>query len=593
MGIRGKIIGKLVSSILVLVMVFSMLPAMLLANNLDSEGTIKFGLMSDVHIGGARFNYNSTASQISKFNNALDWYSEQGIDALVFTGDMTERGIMTEWADFNNCVDGHLASGIELVASMGNHESMGSPAQNWAENFEISTGNKPHQDHVINGIHIISISAGTGTLDEETGRLTNQTGKNYAGSVEWLKKRLDAAVAEDPTKPIFVLIHYPIQDTYYYTNQSNADYGTGLGTGANSFLNDYPQVVTLSGHVHLPNSDPRFIWQGGFTAVNVADNAYHFFYPNEGYVGDSASVSRTSSAPAPNDLYNNDVSNGMIVEVDGSVVTIKTYDFIAQHWMNQLWTFDVTKPFPYTNDRAKNGALPVFKNGSKITASNVTNTSVTLIFDQPYIPAPNLLMENVHSYKFDFIDTATGEVVKTFKQWSDFMYTDIQDTYTQNIDGLTEGDLYEVRITPFASFQKEGAQYLKAYLKAGIGIIDSFGAESLTLTPGSNERNLNFTWYSDRADNATSSLQIAKKSAMTDNEFPTSNVLSVDGTVGDATDGKSWHKVSVTGLEQGAEYIYRVSNDKNIYSEIYEFKTGSAGAFTFAVAGDPQLTTGY
>jgi len=120
-----------------------------------------------------------------------------------------------------------------------------------------------------------------------------------------------------------------------------------------------------------------------------------------------------------------------------------------------------------------------------------------------------------------------------------------------------------------------------------------FAAESLTLQPGTDATSMNFTWYSDRSDeNNASSLKIAKKSAMTDNAFP-ADATEFEGTVGDATTGKSWHKASVIGLEQNMEYVYSVSNDKTSYSRIYEFKTSSAGSFTFAVVGDPQLTTGY
>jgi len=127
---------------------------------------------------------------------------------------------------------------------------------------------------------------------------------------------------------------------------------------------------------------------------------------------------------------------------------------------------------------------------------------------------------------------------------------------------------------------------------AQAAVADNFTAETLTLQPGASAAAMNFAWYSDRDDeNNASTVKIAKKSAMNGETFPV-NATVVEGALGDATAGKSWHKVSVSGLEQGVEYVYSVSNDKFIYSEIYEFKTGSAGSFTFAVVGDPQLTTG-
>ncbi|MCL1790860.1 MAG: metallophosphoesterase family protein [Peptococcaceae bacterium] len=120
----------------------------------------------------------------------------------------------------------------------------------------------------------------------------------------------------------------------------------------------------------------------------------------------------------------------------------------------------------------------------------------------------------------------------------------------------------------------------------------NFQAETLTLTPGTNERALNVNWYSDRDDNTASVVQIAKKSAMTNDVFPSANGIAIEGTVGNASENKSWHKASVTGLELNTEYVYRVSNDGVIFSEVYTFQTGSAGNFQFITVGDPQLTTG-
>ena len=130
-------------------------------------------------------------------------------------------------------------------------------------------------------------------------------------------------------------------------------------------------------------------------------------------------------------------------------------------------------------------------------------------------------------------------------------------------------------------------------LQAAInGEAEPFTAETLTLQPGNTARDMNFNWYSDRSsDNDASIVKIAKKADMNGNTFPV-DAMIVEGTVGEASDDKRWHKVSVTGLEQDAVYVYCVSNDKNIYSEIYEFKTSSASSFKFAVTGDPQLTVG-
>ena len=130
---------------------------------------------------------------------------------------------------------------------------------------------------------------------------------------------------------------------------------------------------------------------------------------------------------------------------------------------------------------------------------------------------------------------------------------------------------------------------LRAFL-IDLDALETFQAETLTITPGSGERDLNFTWYSDNVENKAAVVQIAPQAAMSDGRFPRdSAIVTTNGVVGSASTGKSWHKAGVTGLNPATEYVYRVSNDGKIFSEIYHFTTGDAGSFRFVAVGDPQL----
>ncbi len=97
---------------------------------------------------------------------------------------------------FKQIKDSELS--IPLIASMGNHEG------NTADGFTEATGNKPNDNKVINGYHFITVSPGSGSVDESTGKGSTQGGGNYSYALDWLKNQLDEAVKEDPTKPIFV-----------------------------------------------------------------------------------------------------------------------------------------------------------------------------------------------------------------------------------------------------------------------------------------------------------------------------------------------------------------------------------------------------
>ena len=72
---------------------------------------------------------------------------------------------------------------------------------------------------------------------------------------------------DDPTKPIFVITHLNPIDTVYGSDAwGNAD--------IHDVLQDYPQVISLSGHSHYTVADERSIWQGSYTAMSTQSLDY-------------------------------------------------------------------------------------------------------------------------------------------------------------------------------------------------------------------------------------------------------------------------------------------------------------------------------
>jgi hypothetical protein len=76
------------------------------------------------------------------------------------------------------------------------------------------------------------------------------------------------AVACDPARPVFAVTHYHPKDT---VNDSRSEEKSGA---LRRLFDNFPQVVSLSGHTHNPLRDPRSIWQGGFTAVETSTLCY-------------------------------------------------------------------------------------------------------------------------------------------------------------------------------------------------------------------------------------------------------------------------------------------------------------------------------
>ena len=97
-------------------------------------------------------------------------------------------------------------------------------------------------------------------------------------------------------------------------------------TPITGFFKDDPEVVIFGGHIHAPNNDPRYIWQGSFTSVNVPT----LFYINlkSGYLGLNASGTENINRPKIAGLITTGgAGQGMIVSVKGSIVTIENFDF--------------------------------------------------------------------------------------------------------------------------------------------------------------------------------------------------------------------------------------------------------------------------
>ena len=397
---------------------------------LEENNKVSFGVVSDTHVGPNKI------KEQNRLKKAFNFFSENELDGVAVVGDLTDSGAKEQYDVFKQIKDSELS--IPLIASMGNHEG------NTADGFTEATGNKPNDNKVINGYHFITVSPGSGSVDESTGKGSTQGGGNYSYALDWLKNQLDEAVKEDPTKPIFVFFHHPIKDTFYVSNEWH-------GSGLEEIFKAYPQVVSFSGHIHSPNNMPTSIWQdGGYTAVNTVTLSYMEM--------ESGMVYGTIPPNA------SDIAQGMIIEAEGSKVTIKNYDFLSNQYIPQTWTFDVTESLPYTNERADKSSAPSFDASAKVNVSEITDSSAKIEFDQAKV-SENTVGDIVHSYKYDFINKATNEVDKSFKTWSNYYLLPMPATISQIANGLKANTEYELRIYAINAYGKMSEGYISNTFK--------------------------------------------------------------------------------------------------------------------------------
>jgi 3',5'-cyclic AMP phosphodiesterase CpdA len=222
------------------------------------DPVLRFVIASDTHIeaiGDVRCHRIQKILSLA-YNDARQNKSYQKLDAAVFAGDVTDDGRYDEYVGFRAAVESALKKGetkflAVLAAKSHDGKAHGKEALSV---YESLSGMDSDFHEVINGFHFIGLSSSVNPDDLYS---------DYQR--DWLREQLDAAVADDPDKPIFVTHHEHVRDTVYGSTDED---GWGVDYFKDIF-EQYPQIIHFSGHSHYPLNDPRSIWQGAFTALGT------------------------------------------------------------------------------------------------------------------------------------------------------------------------------------------------------------------------------------------------------------------------------------------------------------------------------------
>ncbi len=112
----------------------------------------------------------------------------------------------------------------------------------------------------------------------------------------------------------------------------------------------------------------------------------------------------------------------------------------------------------------------------------------------------------------------------------------------------------------------------------------------ITLSPGGDTTQLNFTWYSS-SSKATPVVQVALKSDVTGTDFPVSKAQTFNGQTSIGNSGFTSNKVSTSGYKLSSQYVYRLGDGTN-WSPTYSYNTYNKNSYSFLFAGDPQIGAG-
>jgi len=204
-----------------------------------------FAIMSDTHIGGEKHIDNNSLILKRGLEDIRSY--EGSTDALIIAGDLTDKGKASEYENFRRVLSGSPIDEIYLV--MGNHDAGRDLTGGYEEAFDKfkkycsgygidSDARVPYYDTWIKGYHFIFLCTEDDTPD-----------KAYISETQlkWFEARL--AENAELYKPIFVISHNPLKNTFTRTHKDNENIGP-QSDQIKALIEKYPQVIFMSGHVH-------------------------------------------------------------------------------------------------------------------------------------------------------------------------------------------------------------------------------------------------------------------------------------------------------------------------------------------------------
>ncbi len=399
--------------------------------------SLRFTVASDVHIDDS--NSDQEEARLAKlfadsYKYAEGHASYKKLDAVLFAGDVTNHGRLSQMQKFKSIMDGAIKEGTKPLLIMGNHEFYDNAGQ--AESRFEQTFGEVDGHEIIGGFHFIRISPdGDGNGFSQAKR-------------DWLKAELEKAAKDDATKPIFVIQHQHVSNTVL----GSEDWGTSDLTVE---LMKYPQIVHFSGHSHFPITDPRSVYQGSFTTFGTGGLSY----TEMGLVGvESDGVFPTDT---PGDYVtggptgNRDLAQYYIVEVDknGSVQVIG-YDMLTEKEVVRYYvrTPADKKSFTYKDGYASELEI-TFAENARFDISDTTEKSAVLTFSAAGTPTSY----HIQHYR---IEVELGNTTVLTKYVLAFNHQGVMPTeYTVKLTGLKGGNEYTAYVIPVDAYGNGSDDY--------------------------------------------------------------------------------------------------------------------------------------
>ena len=412
---------------------------------------LRIGILSDIHL-----NADMRHNMYDRFEKALMFYKEKGVDGIVIAGDLQDNRetlgaaitAMDELQDiwqrvFPNNINDLTGEYVEPMFIYGNHDKALVESEFWFDNMGSEYEDAWIKE--VKGYYFVGAH-----FTKETGAL--------------VQKHLEKAMAGSADQPFFYIQHAPMENTVI----GGASAYDGVEIPSQDLLKRSHNCVVLTGHTHVPLTDERAIWQTNskkaaqYTVVSCGTTHYS-------YLQDFVELEINGDA--------HQTQQGIYMVVDGSQVTMERYSFTdmemtylegvatinmeAAQLIGVPWTFDAlqTKKRPYDpENRAIKAHQPVFAEDAVLTFVEITSTGAVVTIPPATVTAPEGYSDVVQSYYVEVVDPTTGEVIKTAEIAAPYHIDDSQERLNQpvtlTITDLTPNTQYTILAYARECYQK-------------------------------------------------------------------------------------------------------------------------------------------
>lgn len=450
----------------------------------------RFIIGSDIHIPY----YNSS----EKLTRALTWFANALSPSparICLVGDLVDSGVQGYYDTLNAVLDSSSFGRESFVFCQGNHETYGVGVAAAPALFELNLGQKPNKLMNVKGVPIITM--GPNTLNDGY----------YVANHDFLEQSLDA-ITSDATytkgSPILLLCHHSIPNTAYTSQEWNGDYGIGLGEDKDLtiLMQQYPQIIHVSGHSHATIEDARSIDQSlGFTCIQDSTlGAYFENERNNPHTMYDIETGEVSSYPA----YNDEASQCLVLDVMAdNTVQVTRYNLYplltggTPYQVYEPWVIDVPGMIAASGDAGAcaympgrtSSTAPQLPTSKTVTIQDAGRDSLTVAFPA-FSSGSSSNLDMIHDYLIvltpvDASGTPTGNALERrifndYYRSAEVRHETTEEPWTVKISNLAYETSYRIEIYAETSFADNGGMGISDVLQA-----TAFGTTGAAPTPPS------------------------------------------------------------------------------------------------------------